>query len=156
LQITDLGRRRTRRYKLADPVDFWWLTASGSVEAGHGMTLDISSSGVLIVARRCPPIGVRIQTTIRVARRGGSNQSLELHGEGIVVRIGPGKGILPGRRSKSFAASLHFYSELSNNSDDSVQEIQGSSERRNTFTTGRVDKSSGWAEVVSPFSRSEL
>lgn len=123
--VTDIERRHTRRYKLADPVDYWWLAPSGLVQASHGMTLDISSGGVMVIARKCPPNGTRIQTTIHVARHDGSDCPLELHGEGIVVRIEPGKSTRPGQRSSGFAASLHFYSELSN---DSVAPHQDTSE----------------------------
>ena len=120
--MAGLERRHTRRYKLSNPVDFWWLAPSGSVQASHGTTLDISSSGVMIVAKKCPPKGVRIQTTIHVARRNDSECPLELHGEGIVVRIESGKPTRPSKRPSGFAASVHFYSELSNVSDDPDQD----------------------------------
>lgn len=86
------------------------------------MTLDISSSGVMVIAKNCPPKGARVQMTIHVARHNGSDCPLELHGEGIVVRIEPGATTQPGRRSSGFAASVHFYSELSNGSDDPDQD----------------------------------
>ncbi len=120
--MTDLEKRRTRRYKLTAPVNYWWLAPSGSVQASHGMTRDISSSGVMVIARKCPPKGVRIQTTIHVARHNGSDRPLELHGEGIVVRIEPGKATQPSQQSKGFAASVHFYSELGNGSDEPDQD----------------------------------
>lgn len=120
--MTHLERRHTRRYKLADPVNYWWLDPSGSVQASRGMTLDISSSGVMVIARKCPPMGVRIQTTIHVSRHNGSDRPLELHGEGIVVRIEPGEATQPSPRSSGFAASVHFYSELSKDSDDTDQD----------------------------------
>jgi hypothetical protein len=111
--MTDLEKRHSRRFELADPVDYWWLAPSGSVQTSHGMTLDISSSGVMVIARKCPPKGVRIQMTIYVARHYGSNCPLELHGEGIVLRVEPGKATQPSLRSSGFAASVHFYSESS-------------------------------------------
>jgi hypothetical protein len=151
--MTYLENRHTRRYKLANPVDYWWLAPNGSVQAGHGMTLDISSNGVMVIARKCPPIGVRIQTTIRIARRNCSDRPLELHGEGIVVRVEHGKATQPSQRSSGFAASVHFYCELSNDSDDPDQDT---SEIRNTFTAGRVDESSDCAELFRRFQGSEL
>jgi hypothetical protein len=126
--MTDLERRLARRYKLTNPVDFWWLDPSGSVQAGHGMTLDISSNGVVIKARRCPPIGVRIQTTIHVARHDGRDCPLELHGEGIVVRVEAGNGTQRNRHSSGFGASVHFYSELSDDPDDLKQDTSQSLE----------------------------
>jgi hypothetical protein len=120
--MTHLDRRHTRRYELAAPVNYWWLDPNGSVQASHGTTLDISSSGVMVIAKKCPPKGVRIQTTIHVARHNGSDRPLELHGEGIVVRSEPGEATQPSLRSNGFAASVHFYSELSKESDDPDQD----------------------------------
>src|ERR1035437_2671698 len=120
--MTHLDRRYTRRYELAAPVDYWWLDPNGAVQASHGMTLDISSSGVMVIARKCPPKGVRIQTTIHVARHNGSDRPLELHGECSLVRSEPGEATQPTLRSSGFAASGHFYSELSKDSGDSDQE----------------------------------
>jgi len=73
------------------------------------MTLDISSSGVMVIASRCPPKGARIQATILVASHNGSDRPLELHGEGIVVRVEP-----RGRAGEGgFAAEVQFYPEAS-------------------------------------------
>ena len=121
--MTELERRYTQRYKLANPVDFWWLVPNGTVQASHGMTLDMSSSGVMIIARKCPPKGVRIQATIHIERDNDSDTPLELHGEGIVVRTEPGKAARPSKRPSGFAASMHFYSELSQVSNESDQDI---------------------------------
>ena len=119
--MTDLEKRRTRRYELTAPVNYWWPGPSGSVQASRGMTLDISNSGVMIIAGKSPPMGVRIQATIHIARHGGGVVPLELHGEGIVVRIEPGTATQPSQRSKGFAATMHFYSELSNESNNPDQ-----------------------------------
>ena len=116
--MTDLERRHTRRYQLTNPVDYWWLTPSGTVQASHGTTLDISGSGVKIIAKKCPPKGVRVQATIHIARQNDGDCQLELHGEGIVVRNDPGKATRPSQRPGGFAASMHFYSEQSNISID--------------------------------------
>jgi hypothetical protein len=115
--MTDFERRHARRFKLTNPVNYWWLTPSGSIQASHGMTLDISSGGVMILARKRPPKGARIQATIHVAGHDCSDCPLELHGEGIVVRIEPGRATQPGQGSCGFAALVHFYSELPNDSD---------------------------------------
>jgi hypothetical protein len=137
-------------------VDYWWLAPTGVVQSSRGTTLDISSGGVMIIARKCPPAGVRIQATIHVARRDGSDRPLELHGEGIVVRVEPDEETQPGRRSKGFAATLHFYSELSNASDDSDQDTQEISERRTPLTAGRLFESSGHAGLFRRSRGSEL
>jgi hypothetical protein len=61
--------------------------------------------------------------TIHVARHNGSDSPLELHGEGIVVRTESRKKAQPSQRSSGFAASLHFYSEVSNGSIEHDQNI---------------------------------
>jgi hypothetical protein len=119
--MPDLERRHTRRYKLADPVSYWWLDPGGSVQASHGTTLDISSNGVMVIARKCPPKGGRVQMTIHLARHDESERPRELHGEGIVIRIEPGKKTRASEQASGFAASVHFYSELSNDPDDRDQ-----------------------------------
>jgi len=151
--MTHLEKRHTRRYELTNPVKFWWPTPSGSVQGSQGTTLDISSSGVMVIARKCPPRGARIQATIYVAPQDGSDRPLELHVEGIVVRIESGKATRPSQRSRGFAASVHFYFELSNDSDDLEQDA---SETRDDLTAGRVDESSGCAELFHRSRGSEL
>jgi hypothetical protein len=134
-------------------VDYWWLAPSGSIQSSHGTTLDISNSGVMVIAKRCPPKGVRIQMTIHIARRDGSDCPLELHGEGIVVRLEPVKATHPSQRSGGFGASLHFYSELSNDLDGSDK---GLLSRKKIFTAGRVNESSGCVELFRRSRGSEL
>jgi hypothetical protein len=104
--MTDFVVRRAKRQPLVAVVDFWWLNPNGTVEGSHGVTHDVSSSGVLIEASECPPIGSHIQLTILIKRMSNSQGLLELHGEGTVVRIA--------RKSSAFAASVQFYSERPN------------------------------------------
>jgi hypothetical protein len=151
--MTYLEKRHTKRYELTNPVKFWWVDQSGAIQASQGKTLDISSSGVMVMASKCPPKGARIQATISVAPHDGSDSPLELNVEGIVVRIELAKGTRPSQRSIGFAASVHFYFELSNDSDDLKQDA---SETRNTLTAGRVDESSGRAEMFRRSRGSEL
>jgi len=151
--MTYLERRHTRRYELTNPVKFWWLDPSGSIQASQGKTSDISSSGVMVIASKCPPKGARIQATITVAPRDGSDRPLELNVEGIVVRIEPGKPTGRSQRSVGFAASVNFYFELSDDSDDLEKDA---SEARNALTAGRVDESSDHAEMFRRSRGSEL
>lgn len=150
--MTNLERRRTRRFELADPVDYWWLAPNRSVQASHGLTVDISGSGVMVIAEKCPPKGARIQMTIHVNRPNGSDSSLELHGEGIVVRIQRGTSTRPSQRLSGFAALVHFYSELSTDSEDWITLLPS---RINTLTAGRADENSDRAESFRRSRRSE-
>ena len=109
--MTDFDRRRAKRQHLVAVVDFWWLNPNGSVEGSHGITHDVSSNGVLIEARECPPIGLNIQMTIFIEGMSNSGGSLELHGEGTVVRVARSANLRLAQKSSAFAASVRFYSE---------------------------------------------
>ena len=84
-------------------------------EASRASILDSAYSFL----RRFPISGI---STIHIARHNEGDCPLELHGEGIVVRIEPGKATRPSQRPRGFAASMHFYSELSNVSNDLDQD----------------------------------
>jgi PilZ domain len=115
--MTELDLRRATRYQLVAVVDFWWLNLNGSVQGSHGITHDISSNGVLIEANECPPIGVHIQMTILIPRMSDSGSSLELHGEGTVVRIERCAKLQLAQKSSAFAASVQFHSESPSESE---------------------------------------
>ena len=115
------------------------------------MTLDISGSSVMVIAEKCPPKGARIQMTILVTRPNGSDCSLELHGEGIVVRIQRRNSTRPSQRLSGFAASVHFYSESSNDSEDWITILPS---RISIFTAGRADENSDRAELFRRSRRS--
>ncbi len=114
---TDLELRHSKRYQLAAPVNFWWLSPDGSIRASQGMTRDISSSGVLVVTSDCPPSGTRIQMTVLLPRRDGSGHGMELHGEGTVIRLEESANPRQQKRRSEFAASVHFYPEIPDDSE---------------------------------------
>lgn len=102
---------RAKRFELAVPVTFWWESAKGPAKSGKGVTKNISNSGVLVTASKCPPPGVRIQLNVRMPRPEGKGYGMELHGEGTVVRVEGDATAGSGARPKGFAASVHFYPE---------------------------------------------
>ncbi len=107
--MTDLELRHARRYPLAAPVTFWWPTSQGWVRAGLGTTRDISSDGVMVTARECPPVGVHIQLTVLFPRREASGHAVKLHGEGVVVRVQSYESMPLSERTSGFAASVQFH-----------------------------------------------
>jgi hypothetical protein len=113
--MTDLELRNANRYRVAAPVDFWWPSPRGSARARRGVTRDISSRGVLVITDECPPVGAAIQMTVSLPRRKGRSHPLELHGEGVVIRVQSEKSNSLGERG--FAASVHFYPELPESSE---------------------------------------
>jgi hypothetical protein len=110
--MTDLEMRRAKRYGLTAPVDFWWPSTEGSVQASRGVTKNISSCGLLVVANQCPSAGSPIQLTVFLPRRHGGGLQLELHGEGTVVRVERNSTTPRGELQSGFAASVQFYPEL--------------------------------------------
>ena len=119
--MTQLHLRHANRYPLAVPVYFWWSDTDKSIQAGEGVTQDISSGGVLVAAPSCPPDGARIHLEIRLPRLQGSGYGMELHGEGLVVRADRGKQAVRGEHANSFAVAVHFYPERA----DMAEELRG-------------------------------
>jgi hypothetical protein len=109
--MTEWDLRSARRYQMAAPTDFWWLEPSGATREGHGITRDISNTGVMIMSEECPSVGVRVQMSVFVPRRQESRNHLELHGEGRVVRVEETSATPQGESTKGFAASVQFYPE---------------------------------------------
>ncbi len=107
--MADLELRHARRYPLAAPVAFWWPTSQGWVRAGLGTTRDISSDGVMVTARECPPVGARIQLTVLFPRREASGHAVKLHGEGVVVRVQSYESMPLSEQASGFAASVQLY-----------------------------------------------
>ena len=116
--MSDLDLRQFKRYQLAAPVNYWWPTPEGPVQAGHGITRDISNNGVMVIARECPPKDARIQMTIYIDPQKENNPTLKLHGEGTVVRVQLETREQPSQEGIGFAASVYFYSERSNDSEE--------------------------------------
>ena len=102
--------RKAKRYSLGAPVAFWWERADGVLQEGRGTTLDISSLGVFIVATLSPPTGVHLEVEVSLRAASGAPKSVQLHGEGKVVRAGR-KGSEAG-----FAAAVLFQTESSGSS----------------------------------------
>ncbi len=116
--MADLELRNSKRYPLAAPVTFWWPISQGWFRAGLGTTRDISSDGVMVTARECPPVGVHIHLTVLVPRREGSGHAVKLHGEGAVVRVRSYESMPPSERTSEFAASMQFYPEVPSGSEE--------------------------------------
>jgi hypothetical protein len=79
--------RKSRRYRLSAPATFSWEGSDGRVQEGTGMIRDISDRGVYVAGKVAPPFGalLEVKVHLRSFELGGS--SVELCGEGTVVRI---------------------------------------------------------------------
>jgi hypothetical protein len=80
--------RKAKRYSLSAPVAFWWERVPGIMQRSGGNSLDISSQGVFVVAELAPPPGVPLKVEVYLPSANGGPKSLQLHGEGRVVRVG--------------------------------------------------------------------
>ena len=109
--MTGLYLDRPKRFELAVPATFWWSYAKGPAKSGKGVTNNISNSGVLVTTNECPPVGARIQMSVLMPRAEGKGYGMELHGEGMVVRVQEDTPAGSGAQSKGFAASVQFYPE---------------------------------------------
>jgi hypothetical protein len=107
-----LELRDANRYRLAAAVNFWWPSRKGRVRASSGTIRDISSNGVMIISKQCPPVGVHIEITAIIPRFRNDTRPLEFHGEGSVVRIERSKTGRSGVRPAGFAASVAFFPEV--------------------------------------------
>jgi len=109
--MTALYPGRASRFELSAPVSFWWSHEKGIAHFGKGVTKNISHSGILVTANDCPPAGARIQINVRMPRLGSSSHVVELHGEGTVLRVEGDAADGSSNRAKEFAASVSFYPE---------------------------------------------
>jgi hypothetical protein len=110
VQVHQLNLRRGKRYPQSAAVSFWWERANGILQEGQGTTLDISSHGVFVVVTPPPPAGVHLELKVYLPSASGAPKSVQLHGEGKVVRVGR-KG-----RELGFAAEVIFQTESSGDS----------------------------------------
>jgi hypothetical protein len=102
--------RRARRYPLSAAVTFCWDPGDGILQEGHGITLDISSSGVFVITDLVPRAGGRLELEIFLSPAGRQSKFVRLHGEGKVVRTN-----MTGAKS-GFAAEVLFQPEGSDSS----------------------------------------
>ena len=103
--------RNANRYRVAALASFWWSGSDELVHSGQGTTRNISSSGALIEAGVCPPNGIKIHVELRLPRIKGSDHTMLLHGEGVVVRVQDKHTSHAHGQAVRFAVSVQFYPE---------------------------------------------
>jgi PilZ domain len=98
--------RKSRRYRPVAPALFMWEGSDGSLMEGRGAIRDISDRGVYVTAELAPPLGARLDVDVLLPPPEAASNSVELHGEGTVVRIDREAEQIIG-----FAASVAFRTE---------------------------------------------
>jgi len=119
--MADLHLRHAYRFEIVTSVSYSWSSLRGQVCSGEGETRNMSDSGILVVGDQCPPIGALIQISMRLPSPRGKPFGMKLYGEGRVVRsekIETSPGNTP---STLFAASMHFYPETSEKSEQPLE-----------------------------------
>ncbi len=78
--------RRIKRYNVQAPAFFSWKDSDGSSQAAEGMTRDISTQAVFVLARNCPATGnqLRMDVLLPSLRK---KPGVRLRGEGVVLRV---------------------------------------------------------------------
>ena len=103
--------RRTNRYRVSAPAFFCWEHPDGSLQQSKGTTRDISAIGVFVAAECAPSPGLHIELDVYLPAVSGRPRSVQLHGEGKVLRVEGRKGAPTG-----FAAEVLFQTESSGGS----------------------------------------
>lgn len=100
--------RKSNRYAVSAPAFFCWENPDGNLREGQGTTRDISIIGVFVVAE-CPlSPGSHIELDVYLPSVSGRARSVQLHGEGKVLRVEGREGATTG-----FAAEVLFQTERS-------------------------------------------
>jgi hypothetical protein len=105
--------RKASRYRLSAPALFLWAPQDGPPQTGEGITRDISTSGVYVLAESSPPVGARVQLDILLPKLADASPGMHLHGEGVVLRVEPGGAKGAVATEGGFAAAVQFYPEAS-------------------------------------------
>lgn len=98
--------RKSRRYRPTATALFSWEGPDGFLREERGAIRDISDRGVYIVAEQVPVLGSRLDVAVSLPPTETGVSHVELHGEGIVVRIDREGGRIAG-----FAAAVAFHAE---------------------------------------------
>lgn len=101
--------RKAKRYRLSAPALFVWAPQDGKPQSGEGVTRDIDTFGVYVLADTLPPVGARVQIEILLPKLADTGSGMHLHGEGVVLRAEPRRSQGAGSSEPGFAASAQFY-----------------------------------------------
>jgi hypothetical protein len=79
--------RRIKRYNVQAPVFFSWKDLEGGSQAAEGMTRDISTHAVFVLARNCPAAGNQLRIDVLLPSLRSKKPGVRLRGEGVVLRV---------------------------------------------------------------------
>jgi hypothetical protein len=105
--------RKSDRYRLNAPVFLFWTPQNSPPQSSEGITHDVSLSGVYIYADETPPVEEIVQMDILLPNPVPGCSEIHLTAEGVVLRSELSYDEIASRSRHGFAASVHFYPELS-------------------------------------------
>jgi hypothetical protein len=81
-----MERRRIRRYKVQASAFFSWKDSDRRSQTAEGMTRDMSTQAIFVVARNCPRVGDQLRVDVPLPSLRGTS-GVRLRGEGVVLRV---------------------------------------------------------------------
>jgi hypothetical protein len=81
------SRRVVERYTVNLFTVFSWITGERQAQAAEGITRDVSSIGLYIMASTVPPLDSQMWFEIRLPEIGTKSPELRIRGEGEVCRV---------------------------------------------------------------------
>ena len=78
--------RKAIRFPLEAPIVFWW-TDTGIEKRSEGRTHDISEMGAFVLARTCPPSGIKIGFQVFLPVLPGFEPKAQVEAVGQVLRV---------------------------------------------------------------------
>jgi hypothetical protein len=87
MQTATYSRRLVERYTVQLITAFSWVTPGNQVQAAEGVTRDVSSSGLFIMASTAPPLNSQMRFEIHLPEIGTTAPELRICGEGEVCRV---------------------------------------------------------------------
>jgi len=79
--------RRIKRYNVQAPAFFSWKNSEGGSQAAEGMTRDISTQAVFVLARNCPAAGSQLRIDLLLPSLRSKKPGVRLRGEGVMLRV---------------------------------------------------------------------
>jgi PilZ domain len=84
-----MDRRQNQRFDLNAPVTYFWTKEENVQATGHGITRDVSQSGLFVLTDSFPPVGTAIELELSFHLH---DDSLQMRASGSIVRVEAGVG----------------------------------------------------------------
>lgn len=79
--------RHANRYRSTSTTFYRWASPEGQPQNGEGLTLDISTRGVFVLATTCPPPGTQVEIEVWLPKLKDTSPEIRIQGKGQVLRV---------------------------------------------------------------------